>query len=131
MRKLNDACITAINFNEELKPAYKTASAHADQVRKETERQALGEEPEGDMTSTQVQIHQRKCLSNNSLTIIQGIFLVLGFLFQDGKNYADDYQMVLTKRIERSDGGSGRSKGKSKRSKNQMESEWSFKLAFK
>jgi hypothetical protein len=133
INKLKGAAITSNTFNNDLKPAYKKASAHAEVIRKEKEREAMGEEPElAHMTSSQVQIHQRKCLSNNSLSVIQGIFLVLGFLFQEGKNYADDYQMVLTKRIERGGNSSG-PKAKNKRFKknNVMEPEWCFKLAFK
>lgn len=125
-----DGSITPFIFNEKLKPAYKKVASHAEEIRKDKENKTK-EDEEYDGSTSQAQYHRRKCLSNNSLTVLQGIFMVLGFLFQEGKNFEEDYQMVLTKKIERV---TKTPPNKGKRKKNigsYMEPEWSFKLAFK
>lgn len=131
--KLNDVNITSYLFESHLKLAYKTAAGYAEMVRKEAENQNLGKAAVvDDESSSQVEIHRRKCLSNNSLTVIQGIFMVLGLLFEKDKNYADDYQMVVSKRIERSENiTSGSESIKRRRRNDNNMPKWSFKLGFK
>lgn len=132
MRKLQNEDITAIIYETRLKPAYKAAAAYADLVRKETEDRGTRAVEEVDDGSSQVQIHYRKCLSNNSLTVIQGIFMVLGLLFEEEKNYAGDYQMVLSKRIERSNNPRPEEGRRRRKNKNgEYGPEWSYKLGFK
>ncbi|CAO3637615.1 unnamed protein product [Mucor hiemalis] len=128
--KLNDVNITAFLFENRMKQAYKTAAGHAEMVRKETEDESLGVPVQQDELSSQVQIHHRKCLSNNSLTTIQGIFMVLGLLFEKKKNYADDYQMVISKQVDRSENSSNSERNRRRR-RNEEGPRWSFKLGFK
>ncbi|KAG2233499.1 hypothetical protein INT48_003370 [Thamnidium elegans] len=83
------------------------------------------------VSDSQVQIFYRKCLSNNSLSILQGIFMVLGYLFREGKNYAEDYQMILTKRIERAANLGATNNKRRKKNNAAMEPEWTYRLGFK
>lgn len=130
--KLNDVNITSFLFESHLKRAYTTAAAYAEMIRKESENQNLGEAAVlNDESSSQVEIHRRKCLSNNNLTVIQGIFMVLGLLFEENKNYADDYQMVVSKRIERSENHTGGSERRRRRRNDDNGPKWSYKLGFK
>lgn len=107
------------------------AASHADKVRKEKENNSE-EVSNHEIESSQSPFFHRKCLSTTSLSTLQGIFMVLGFLFKEETHFEEDYQMVLTKKIERAQKsqpmtGKRRKKGAS----GYMEPEWSFKLAFK
>lgn len=125
--KLAEASITAHTFNTVLVPAYRLVMAHAEEIRKDAEN---GGQSEDNPSSSQVQIHRRKCLSNNSLNALQGTFMVLGFLFEEGKNYVDDYQMILSKRINRVSDQNNK-KRRTKDNDGHIEPEWEFKLGFK
>lgn len=131
LKKLEEGYITPFIFNEKLKPAFSKAASHAEQVRRDSEDKTE-EEPESEIQSSQAPLFYRKCLTTNSLTILQGLFMVLGFLFKEETHYEEDYQMVLTKKIERTKKfqlatGKRRKKGIS----GYLDPEWSFKLAFK
>ncbi|KAI7884155.1 uncharacterized protein EV154DRAFT_428012 [Mucor mucedo] len=130
LQKLAEGNITPFLFHDVLKPAFSTAAAHAEKIRKEKENNS--EAPSEEIDNSQSPFFHRKCLTTTSLSTLQGLFMVFGFLFKEETHFEDDYQMVLTKKIERTQksqtvNGKRRKKGIS----GYMEPEWSFKLAFK
>lgn len=72
-------------------------------------------------------MHRRKCLSNSSLNIVQGIFLIFGYLFREDSDYTEDYRMALMKRVDR--GGKIYGAKKNNR-KSAHDSTWAYKLGF-
>lgn len=121
IRKLQELNITDDVFTNELIPAYKIVSNHAEMIRKEKENNVINNELEtGD---SQVKIYRRECLSNNSLMIVRSIFMVFRFLFRNDRNYVDDYRMALMKRIEMEGNGN-------KKRKPNPDSVWQYKLGF-
>ncbi|KAI8356641.1 helicase C-terminal domain-containing protein [Blakeslea trispora] len=103
MQKLNQVNISAITFQERLLPAYKAIVSHADFIRKEKEGKTKGavvhlDPVEGEEGPRPVRL---QCLSHGSLHIVQGLFTVLGLLCDPNHRYAEDYQLVLTKTLER------------------------------
>lgn len=125
-----ESSITAHTFDTVLKPAFKKAATHAENVRRDKEDPAEETDLEG-VSDSQVKIFYRKCLCNNSLSILQGIFMVLGFLFRRDQTYAEDYQMILTKRIERTANVRATNTKRRKKNNAPMEPEWTYKLGFK
>ncbi|CEG79472.1 hypothetical protein RMATCC62417_13933 [Rhizopus microsporus] len=123
IEKLKELSITAHIFETQFIPAYKAVSAHAEAIRKEAEDRSLYDEL--DREDPEVTVHRRRCLSNNSLTIVRGIFLVFGYLFKEDCDYAEDYRMALMKRMERGGQKSGRKKNNSG-----QENVWTYKLGF-
>ncbi|KAI9246356.1 hypothetical protein BY458DRAFT_536907 [Sporodiniella umbellata] len=131
VEKLEELNITGYIYQTQFVPAYTTAVAHADLVRKENEKDASesrhktvpNDNGEG------VVIHKRKCLSNSCLNTIQGVFMIFGNLFREDCNYNDDYRMVAMKRIDKSGGMLRAKKGKGK-TKSKVDSTWLYKLGF-
>ncbi|RCH91609.1 Fanconi anemia group J protein, partial [Rhizopus stolonifer] len=109
MQKLHQINISPTTFRETLQPAYKTIVAHADLVRKEKELKketgAVFQSDADDILNQEDNAEHRvvrlQCLSNGSLRLVQGLFMVLGFLCDENHQYAEDYEMVLTKTLER------------------------------
>ncbi|CAO3697444.1 unnamed protein product [Rhizopus microsporus] len=123
IEKLKELSITAHIFQTQFIPAYKAVSAHAEAIRKEAEDRSIYDELDRD--DPEVIVHRRRCLSNNSLTIVRGIFLVFGYLFKEDCDYAEDYRMALMKRVERG----GQKLGRKKNNPGQ-ENVWTYKLGF-
>ncbi|KAI9271154.1 helicase C-terminal domain-containing protein [Helicostylum pulchrum] len=130
LTKLAESSITAHTFDTVLRPAFKKAATHAENIRRDKEDPAE-ETNQEEVSDSQVKIFYRKCLSNSSLSILQGIFMVLGFLFRKDQNYAEDYQMILTKRIERAANVRATNNKRRKKNNAAMEPEWTYKLGFK
>ncbi|KAL0073826.1 hypothetical protein J3Q64DRAFT_1882960, partial [Phycomyces blakesleeanus] len=117
--KLKDIGITKNTFEASLTPAYTAIAALAESVRRERERDA-NIESKKELTENEdgtPKVHNRKCLSNYALRLIEGIFMVLGFMYESNTNYEDDYRMVLIKKVNRTGDSS-------------TSSEWVFKLGF-
>ncbi|EIE76120.1 hypothetical protein RO3G_00824 [Rhizopus delemar RA 99-880] len=124
--KLKGLNITAHVYEAEFIPAYKTVSQHAESVRRESENIMIDDELEG--SQPEVRVHRQECLSNNSLSIVQGIFMVFGFLFRKDRDYVQDYRMALMKRKEK---GNELNVAHSKKSaKSTQDSLWSYKISF-
>lgn len=86
----------------------------------------IDDELEG--SQPEVRVHRQECLSNNSLSIVQGIFMVFGFLFRKDRDYVQDYRMALMKRKEK---GNELNVAHSKKSaKSTQDSLWSYKISF-
>ncbi|KAG0741654.1 hypothetical protein G6F23_007418 [Rhizopus arrhizus] len=124
--KLKGLNITAHVYETEFIPAYKTVSQHAESVRRESENIMIDDELEG--SQLEVRVHRQECLSNNSLSIVQGIFLVFGFLFRKDRDYAQDYRMALMKRKEK--GNELNVAHRKKNVKSIQDSLWSYKISF-
>ncbi|KAI9486606.1 MAG: helicase C-terminal domain-containing protein [Benjaminiella poitrasii] len=130
IQKLSRVNITTNTFTSIILPAFKIVSNHADMIRKELENKTVNhidyEEPGED--DSEVKIHRIKCLSVNSLNILQGLITILGFIFDPEHNYSKDYQMVFLKTM------AGRSNTSKKRKNNGKtsvpDSPWTHKLAF-
>ncbi|KAI8327937.1 hypothetical protein EDC96DRAFT_453025, partial [Choanephora cucurbitarum] len=100
MQKLNNINISAITFEERLLPAYKAIVSHADFIRKEKEGKTKSSVAKDEETGESRPV-RLQCLSHGSLHIVQGLFTVLGLLCDSKHRYADDYELVLTKTLER------------------------------
>ncbi|KAI9246615.1 hypothetical protein BY458DRAFT_536872 [Sporodiniella umbellata] len=120
--KLKELGIESDMFEEYFLLAYKTVSAHADMIRKEKEKRSI-DLPETEGNDSQVKIHKRECLSNNSLSVVQTIFMVFGFLFRKDRSYTNDYRMVLMSRLD-PDNQSTQKK------RSIVDPDWNFKLEF-
>ncbi|KAG1337169.1 hypothetical protein G6F62_005997 [Rhizopus arrhizus] len=130
IEKLKELNITAHVFESQFVPAYRIASTHAETVRKESENRGLvddNNEKEEKDNDAEVVVHRRKCLSNSSLNIVQGIFLIFGYLFREDSDYTEDYRMALMKRVDR--GGKIYGARKNNR-KSAHDSTWAYKLGF-
>ncbi|KAL9550370.1 hypothetical protein PS6_005585 [Mucor atramentarius] len=106
LHRLDQMNINSNTFEDEMLPAYKKISSHAEEVRKARESKATGfddfdmEEIEG--LSTQV-VHAQgtRAVSNGSLTVLQGLITVLRFIFEPDQSNAKDYQLVFMKTMTR------------------------------
>ncbi|KAI8880305.1 hypothetical protein K501DRAFT_191579 [Backusella circina FSU 941] len=133
LEKLAQLGIKATTFDSTIKTAFKSVSAHATMVRREAEDANVDQRVADDLADGEVRIHQRKCVSNNGLSVLQALIMIIGFFFEEGKTYSFDYRMALIKKIERG----GKKKGKmNKKAKTKVAdlvvdpSEWNFKLCF-
>jgi hypothetical protein len=131
-------------FNDVLLPAFKDICAHAKEVRKQMEDDS-GDvlnnfDPDGDPdgeplihledAADGVQVTRIRCLSNGSLTLLEGIFSVLAFIFDPIHKYAEDYQMVLMKTMNRSNANAGKRRKKNTDIPEAPPKMWMHKLAF-
>lgn len=131
LKQLKDIHITKNTYEVDLLPAYKKVSAHADLIRKEFENRAVDRSSQHELENEAngVRVKRVKCLSNGSLTILQNIFVVLGFLCNSDHDYSKDYEMVLMKTVDR---GNDAPVNKRRKTVHQTmtRSIWTHKLAF-
>ncbi|KAF7722068.1 Fanconi anemia group J protein [Apophysomyces ossiformis] len=94
--KLNELGVTETSFNTTLLPAYKAVRAHADRLAslKEESRLAAPENSENNGHTTKT----RSAVTSAALAVLGGLFMILEFFFENGKDYAADYQIALMKR---------------------------------
>ncbi|KAG0185736.1 Fanconi anemia group J protein [Apophysomyces sp. BC1034] len=94
--QLNKLEITQHSFHETLLPAYDAVRAHADEMasEKEESRIASAEDPDHQDAHS----NTRLSVSNAGLSVLGGLFMVLGFFFEEGKDYAKDYQIAIMKK---------------------------------
>ncbi|KAI8974372.1 hypothetical protein BDB01DRAFT_844883 [Pilobolus umbonatus] len=117
--------ITPFFFTEIIIPAFIEVQSHAETMRKEAEKKSTDdvELEEGQIQqpdSSQERGPRIKYLTNASLTALQGIIMILGYLFREDKQYYNDYKMVLINKKDR------------KENKRHKEKEliWTLKLGF-
>ncbi|KAL0140560.1 hypothetical protein V8B55DRAFT_1447814 [Mucor lusitanicus] len=104
--KLDDMNITSNTFQDNILPAFNKISSHAEEVRKAKENKATQfddyEMEEIDGLSSQVAYAQgTRAVSNGSLTVLQGLITVLGFIFRPEEHNDKDYQLVFMKAMKR------------------------------
>ncbi|KAL9555729.1 hypothetical protein MBANPS3_002226 [Mucor bainieri] len=104
--KLDEININSNVFEGSILPAYNKISSHADAVRKARENKATQFDDyameEIDGLSSQVAYAQGvRAVGNGSLTVLQGLMTVLGFIFAPNQSNAKDYQLVFMKAMKR------------------------------
>jgi Fanconi anemia group J protein len=137
LQKLNEINITPYLFNEVLSPAFGDVAAYAKEVRSQMENDDVWDtyNPDGgaanpDPEEDGVYVKRIRCLSNGSLTILEGIFTVLKFIFDPDHRYANDYQLVLMKTMNRTNANTSRRRKKNAELPDPPPKTWIHKLAF-
>ncbi|CEP10455.1 hypothetical protein [Parasitella parasitica] len=134
LNKLNQVYINCNTFQDEIFPAYKKISAHADAVRKAKENKAISvaddyEIEEIDGLSSQVHVEGTRAVSNGSLTVLQGLMTVLKFIFASEQTNAKDYQLVFMRSLQRP-GGKAHSRRRRNKDQDRQQSLWVHKIGF-
>ncbi|ORZ11058.1 helicase C-terminal domain-domain-containing protein [Absidia repens] len=100
--KLADLHINLSTFTGSIYPAYTNIKVHAEKVLNEKEEKSNTTIDSSDHDSSQgTGIHIQECVSTWGLRHLDGLFMVLGFLFKDGYDRSPDYSMALIKKIHR------------------------------
>ncbi|GAB5591446.1 hypothetical protein Unana1_06346 [Umbelopsis nana] len=126
VNKLSGLGINRLTMANDLMPALAQVISAVSQIRKEKASQTeleqlmvIGYEDEEFSSEAQTKGSRRKkCLGAKQLTLLQGLFVVFGNLFQVQGDNAADYVMVLMKRAHR------------QRMAFNKDSDWEFKLFF-
>jgi hypothetical protein len=133
LEELSRINITGEMFRYSFLPAFRQAEAHAERVRSQRDKKKVEvrEEPNSQVPAGQERVTrvQVGCLSTGSLTHLQAIFLVLGFIFDPKHSHADDYQLVLLKTKKFQPRGRKRQRTLNQ-TNNAGGSDWTQKLAF-
>ncbi|ORX56159.1 hypothetical protein DM01DRAFT_55340 [Hesseltinella vesiculosa] len=121
--KLTSMRINAMTLKEFLLPAFAAVKKHTNEVSRldpsddVEEFFMMTEGAPADARSEPSNSRSARCLPSADLKVLDGLFMVLGYLFQEGKNRQDDYSMVLIKKIHTN-------------TTYARDASWAYKLAF-
>ncbi|KAJ2963471.1 hypothetical protein NQZ79_g1500 [Umbelopsis isabellina] len=125
VKKLNGLGINNFTWKNDLLPALHIVKAAANQIRKDKASQLEAEHLEIGYEDEDIEEIQpsklpksKRCLSVRSQRLLEGLFVVLQNLFDEGNDNTEDYVMVLMKRAHKS------------RATFDKQHDWEFKLSF-
>ncbi|KAI8336223.1 hypothetical protein BC941DRAFT_428637 [Chlamydoabsidia padenii] len=101
MSKLSDLHITSSTFGGSIYPAFKRIKSHTEKVMKEKEETSVDQVTSEHGGSQGNSKHAQECVTTWALRHLDGLFMVLGYLFQEGVDRSTDYSMALIKKIHK------------------------------
>ncbi|CDS02763.1 hypothetical protein LRAMOSA00167 [Lichtheimia ramosa] len=120
MQALQKGKVGEIDHNMVLKEAFKLVYDYVEEVIKmEKDPDEEDSEQEQNKKEEDEEVKSQKCLTLKSLRVLEGLFLVLGYIYKEGRDFRNDYTMAIIERVSRNGPITPRT-----------DTPWSAKLAF-
>ncbi|CDH53830.1 low quality protein: fanconi anemia group jprotein [Lichtheimia corymbifera JMRC:FSU:9682] len=104
MQALEKGKVGETHHNMVLKEAFTLVYDHVEEVFKnESERAKEPSEEDNQQKDEkeEEEVKSQKCLTLKSLRVLEGLFLVLGYIYKEGRDFRNDYTMAIIERISR------------------------------